>query len=258
VYVEFTRNYYFILEELRRKHPGVEIESCSGGGGRVDLGVLRFADEVWTSDNTDAFDRLQIQNGFTYAYAPAVMVAWVTDSPTWVNHRNLSISYRFLSSMQGALGIGADLSKWDEKNLAAAGRLITEYKTIRETVQRGGLYRLLGSEEPSNAVVNQYVSRNGDQAVVFAFLHSSQERYPFPRVVLRGLEPAVTYSMEALEGQLAPGTPAQASGAYWMQQGMNVLLEGDFQAAAIVLHRVAAASTAELGAAAHNHRSLGH
>ncbi len=71
VYVEFTRNLYSILAELRAKHPNVEIESCSGGGGRVDLGILGLTDEVWTSDNTDAYDRLLIQNGFTYAYTPA-------------------------------------------------------------------------------------------------------------------------------------------------------------------------------------------
>ncbi len=71
VYVDFIRNYYSILAELREKHPRIEIESCSGGGARVDLGVMHLTDEVWTSDNTDAFDRLLIQNGFTYAYTPA-------------------------------------------------------------------------------------------------------------------------------------------------------------------------------------------
>src|SRR5205085_8263011 len=84
VYVEFIRNLYTILADLRKKHPKIEIESCSGGGGRVDLGILRFADEVWTSDNTDPFDRLTIQDGFTYAYTPQIMMAWVTDSPHWL------------------------------------------------------------------------------------------------------------------------------------------------------------------------------
>ena len=65
VYVDFTRNLYGILAELRRRHPKVEIESCSGGGGRVDLGILKYADEVWPSDNTDPFDRLTQQDGFT-------------------------------------------------------------------------------------------------------------------------------------------------------------------------------------------------
>ncbi len=57
MYVKYVENLYSILAELRARHPKVEIESCSGGGGRVDLGILRYTDEVWTSDNTDAFDR---------------------------------------------------------------------------------------------------------------------------------------------------------------------------------------------------------
>lgn len=100
VYVDFIYNFYSILAELRAKHPNLEIESCSGGGSRVDLGVMRYTDQVWASDNTDASDRLLIQNGFTYAYSPGVMMDWVTDSPTWVNHRSLSMQYRFLSAMR--------------------------------------------------------------------------------------------------------------------------------------------------------------
>jgi len=63
VYVEYVRNFYGILHDLRAKYPKLEIESCSGGGGRVDLGVLGLTDEVWPSDNTDPFDRLSIQDG---------------------------------------------------------------------------------------------------------------------------------------------------------------------------------------------------
>jgi alpha-galactosidase len=66
----------------------------------VDLGILGVTDEVWSSHNTNPFDRLTIQNGFTYAYTPGVMMAWVTDSPNWVNDRTTSVEYRFLSSMQ--------------------------------------------------------------------------------------------------------------------------------------------------------------
>ena len=67
---------------------------------------------MWPSDNTDPFDRLSIQDGFTYAYTPGVMMAWVTDSPRWVNNRTTSVTYRFLSSMQGSLGVGANLNRW--------------------------------------------------------------------------------------------------------------------------------------------------
>ena len=237
VYVDFIRNLYSILGELRAKHPRVEIESCSGGGSRVDLGVLQLTDEVWPSDNTDAYDRLLIQNGFTYAYTPAVMMAWVTDSPTWVNQRTLSLTYRFLSSMQGSLGIGANLNSWDPEDFRTAKTMVAQYKTIRETVQRGSLYRLISPEHDSEQSVTESVSRDGSTAVVFAFLHSSREGYPFPRVYLRGLDVNAKYRVEALDGMLAADTPTSASGAYWMSRGIDIVLRGDFQAAALTLQR---------------------
>src|SRR5579862_5370190 len=173
VYVEFIRNLYWVLAELRKKHPKIEIESCSGGGGRVDLGILRYTDEVWPSDNTDPFDRLSMQDGFTYAHTPGVMMAWVTDSPNWVNQRSTSLEYRFLSSMQGSLGVGADLTRWNEQDFETAKRLIAEYKSIRMTVQQGSLYRLISPRDDHEYSATESVSEERRQAVLFAFLHSS-------------------------------------------------------------------------------------
>jgi len=238
VYVDAIRNLYSILDELRARHPGVEIESCSGGGSRVDLGIMRYTDEMWPSDNTDAFDRLSIQDGFTYPYAPGVMMAWVTDSPTWVNQRNLSLEYRFLSAMQGSLGIGADLTHWHPEDFAVAKRMVDEYKQIRQTIQRGSLYRLISPQNGSEQSVTESVSQDRRQAVTFAFLHSSQKLYPFPRIYLRGLDPDVRYTVHALAGRLSDGQPSEASGAYWMQHGVDVELRGDFQAAAFNLQAV--------------------
>ena len=134
VYVAFTRNLYWVLGELKKRHPKVEIESCSGGGGRVDLGILQYTDEVWPSDNTDPFDRLTQQDGFTYAYTPQVMMAWVTDSPHWLNKRSTSLSYRMLSSMQGSLGIGANITKWNDEEMASVKRLIAAYHQVQPTI----------------------------------------------------------------------------------------------------------------------------
>jgi alpha-galactosidase len=239
VYVEYTRNLYSILRELRAKYPKLEIESCSGGGGRVDLGILGLTDEVWPSDNTDPFDRLRIQDGFTYAYSPGVMMAWVTDSPNWANNRTTSLTYRFLSSMQGSLGVGADLTKWGTEDFATAASLIAAYKGIRETVQHGSLYRLLSPENGSEVSATESVSLDRKQAVLFAFLHSSQMGYPFPRVWLHGLDPKTSYKVTAIAGSLADGTPTVASGSYWMAHGIDVSLRGDFQAAAFRFDRVA-------------------
>ena len=237
VYVKYIDNLYSILRELREKHPGVEIESCSGGGGRVDLGIMGLTDEVWPSDNTDPFDRLTIQDGFTYAYTPGVMMAWVTDSPNWVNHRTTSLEYRFLSSMQGSLGVGANLKDWQEADFATAKRLISEYKEIRETVQHGSLYRLISPRNGSEHSVTESVALDKSQAAVFAFLHSSQFGYPFPRVYLRGLDPKAEYRLHWISEKAGP-LPEMGSGQYWMSAGIDLELKGDFQAAAFRLDRV--------------------
>lgn len=239
LYVNYVRNYYSILAEIRRKHPDVEIESCSGGGGRVDLGVLQYVDEVWTSDNTDPFDRLSIQNGFTYAYAPGVMMAWVTDSPNWYNHRTTSLPYRFLSSMQGSLGIGANLNHWTPEDFATAKELIAAYKQIREIVQHGLLYRLVSLQSGGELSATESVASDRNSAVVFTFLHSQQFRYPAPTVFPEGLDPKVTYSIHPLYGSLEGTAPVKASGAYWMGRGISANLQGDYDAAAFIFERTA-------------------
>ena len=237
VYLQYVRNLYSILAELREKHPHVEIESCSGGGARVDLGILRLTDEAWPSDNTDPFDRLSIQYGFTYAYAPGLMMAWVTDSPNWMNSRSTSLEYRFLSSMQGSLGIGANLNNWTPEDFAAAKRLVAEYKSVQATVQDGALYRLISPVGDSEYSVTESVARDGHQAAIFAFLHSSQKGQPYPQLYLRGLDPNAVYSLHVQEGKLADGTVQRASGDYWMHHGVSVSLRGDFQAAFFTLER---------------------
>ena len=238
VYVAYVQNLYWILQHLRERHPKLEIESCSGGGGRVDLGIMRLTDEVWPSDNTDPFDRLSIQDGFTYAYTPGVMMAWVTDSPNWVNQRSTSLEYRFLSSMQGSLGIGADLTRWNEQDFQTARRLVAEYKGIRMTMQQGLLHRLISPRDGSEYSATESVSTDGRQAVLFAFLHSSSMLYPYPRIHLQGLDPQARYRLRLLAGKPQEGTPEEASGAHWMSDGIQLMLTGDFQAAAVVLDRV--------------------
>ncbi len=239
VYVDYTRNLYSILSELRRRHPKVEIESCSGGGGRVDLGILRYVDEVWPSDNTDPFDRLSIQDGFTYAYTPQIMMAWVTDSPHWLNHRSTSLAYRFLSSMQGSLGIGADITKWTPEETATAKRLIAAYKEVQATIAQGDLYRLISPRDGSEFSSTETVRADKSQAVVFAFIHSTQEGRGFPLLKLEGLDPAAEYVLSPIEGKARADTPQTASGAWWMHHGlaMDENFRGDFQAAAFRLDR---------------------
>ena len=241
VYVEFVRNVYSILAELRAKHPGVEIESCSGGGGRVDLGILHYTDEVWPSDNTDPFDRLTQQWGFTHAYPNQVMLAWVTDSPHWMNNRATSLTYRLLSSMEGSLGIGANLNKWTEEDFATAKRLIAAYHQVQQTIVQGDLYRLIA---PTNNVsgasqfaATEMVAADKHQAVLFAYANGTNEGRNFPLLQWKGLDPQANYKLSLIEGKTLAGTPETASGAWWMNHGLNIDLRGDFQAAGFRLDR---------------------
>ena len=237
VYVQFTRNLYSIFAELRAKHPGVEIESCSGGGGRVDLGILHYTDEVWPSDNTDPLDRLSQQDGFTRAYPAQVMMAWVTDSPHGLNGRTSSVTYRMLVSMQGSLGIGGNLNKWSEEELATTKRLIAAYHQVQKTITQGDLYRLISPTNGSEFSATETVSPDKSQAVFFAFVHSTHEQRSFPQLQLLGLDPAAEYSLTSIEGKTFPGTPAAASGAWWMNHGIDIDLRGDLQGAAFRLDK---------------------
>jgi alpha-galactosidase len=239
IYVAYVRNLYYILDELRRRHPAVEIESCSGGGGRVDLGIMARTDEMWPSDNTDPYDRLLIQDGFTQAYAPATMMAWVTDSPNWVNQRQTTLPFRFLSAMQGGLGIGTDLNKWAEADMATARYYVASYKRIRETVQRGSLYRLNRENDADGRWTNLYVAEDRAQAALFTLVGSTHKLDVMPTIQLRGLEPDAHYRIEAMDATPLPATiPPSATGAYWMNHGVDITLRGDFQGVGMILTRV--------------------
>jgi alpha-galactosidase len=236
IYVQYVNNLYDILQRLRAKHPQVEIESCSGGGGRVDLGILRYTDEVWPSDNTDALDRLDIQYGFTHAYTPEVMVAWVTDVPNYLDRRVVPLQFRFLVAMQGALGIGGNLNKWTPEGMDTAQRLTAFYKIVRTTVQHGKLYRL---QSPLDSEVSQveYVAQDGSQSVLLAYLHSQHYGLAYPTVRFRGLDPKGTYHVHALDaGKYTGETTLQ--GSVLMGAGVELKLDGDYDSTALVLDKL--------------------
>lgn len=236
IWVKYVSNLYEIIDRLRAKHPKLEIESCSGGGGRVDLGIMKRVDEAWTSDNTEAFDRLRIQEGFSYPYPAQVMMAWVTDVPNY-NGRSTPLQYRFLVAMMGSLGIGNNLNKWTNADFALATQMIAYYKTIRGTVEQGRLYRLF-SPRAGDLTANQYVSEDGKQSVLFAFLRAQQYGRPTPTIRLRGLDERAVYRVRALDGSKLVEKLETASGAYLQNHGLNLLLTGDYDSTSVLLERV--------------------
>jgi alpha-galactosidase len=236
IWVKYTSNVYEIIDRLRARHPKLEIESCSGGGARVDLGIMKRVDEAWTSDNTEAYDRLRIQEGFSYAYPTQTMMAWVTDVPNY-NGRTTPLEYRFLVAMMGSLGIGNNLNKWSSADFMLATKIIVYYKTIRATVQQGKLYRLF-SPRVGELTANQYVSEDGKQSVLFAFLRSQQYGRPAPTIRLRGLDERGVYRVRALDRSKLAEKVETASGSYLQNHGLNLLLTGDYDSTSVLLERV--------------------
>ena len=170
-------------------HPKVEIESCSGGGGRVDLGILQYTDEVWPSDNTDPFDRLAQQDGFTYAYTPQVMMAWVTDSPHWLNQRATSLD---LPHAQLHAGLARHRRQHHQVERRRNGHRQAPYRRLPS----GAAHHRAGRSLPADlAAQRQRVLRHPNcstdktQSVVFAFIHSTQEGRGFPDLKLKGSIP---------------------------------------------------------------------
>jgi alpha-galactosidase len=230
IWVEHVRSLYAILDALRAVHPGVDFESCCGGGGRVDLGILRRVDQVWTSDNTDAWDRVLIQEGFTQAYTPQAMMDWVTDSPNFLTGRRLPLGFRFHVAMAGALGIGGNLLAWSDADLVEAAELIAAYKDIRPVVQRGRLYRL-ASVQAGPFGASEYVAGDGARIVVLGWWGPHQVGERPHRLRLAGLEPDARYR------ELDTGL--EHWGATLMQQGIALPggSGGDFGSALISLVR---------------------
>ena len=228
--LEHVYGFYGLLDRLRAKHPGVAFESCSAGGGRIDLGVLSRTDMVWVSDNTDPLDRLRIQHGLSQLHPARVASAWVTDSPNVITGRVSPLAFRFVSSMAGLLGLGGDLVEWSDAELDEAEQWVARYKRIRHIVQHGELYRLRppgeGPDEGLTAV--QFV--RGDESVVLVWLGAQSFAAPPGPLRLAALDPEAGY--RDVE------TGLEYSGALLRHRGLPTGLSGDYAAGVFHLERI--------------------
>lgn len=156
---------YRVLEEITTKFPNVLFESCSGGGGRFDPGMLYYMPQTWTSDDTDAIERLKIQFGTSLVYPSASMGCHVSAVPNHQVHRNTSIETRGVVAMAGNFGYELDITKLSEEEKNAIREQVSLYKDIRETVQFGDSYRLLSPFE-GNSVAWMNISQDKNEVVV--------------------------------------------------------------------------------------------
>ena len=221
---------YRIMEELTTAFPHILFESCSGGGGRFDPGMLHYMPQTWTSDNTDAIERLKIQYGTSLVYPNVSMGCHVSAIPNHQVHRMTPLNTRGVVAMSGNFGYELDITKLSDEEKEMIKEQIKNYKEIRETIQFGDYYRLSSPFE-SNDVAWMFVSKDKKEVVV-SFVRQSALPHPkFESLKLVGLEEDASYEIV--------GENKVFGGDELMYVGLNVPeLVGDYAAKMWVLRKV--------------------
>lgn len=212
---------YEVLERITSRFPQVLFESCAGGGGRFDPGMLYYMPQTWTSDNSDAISRLFIQYGTSLVYPPVTMGAHVSAVPNHQVGRITPLKTRGYVAMSGNFGYELDLTKLTAEELAEIREQVKLYKEIRPLVQFGDFYRLRSPFEGSDAAW-MFVSADKQEAVVFYFQIEADVAGPLRKLRLKGLEPTLDYKLE--------GEDAVYGGDHLMAIGLSIpVLKGDYQ-----------------------------
>jgi alpha-galactosidase len=222
-----TRQLYRLLDELRTRHPRVEIESCSSGGSRVDLGVLERTDRIWSSDCNDALERQQIQRWTGTLLPPEMIGAHVGPTVSHTTGRVHTLDFRAGTALFGHFGIEWDLTEAgtaDRERLAAWVRL---YKELRGLLHSGTVVR---ADHPDPALwVHGVVAADRSEAVYAIVTTATGVWSPPGRVRLPGLDPDAAYRI----APLPPGDQAHGPTGHplaWWTRGAE--LSGRMLAAA--------------------------
>jgi alpha-galactosidase len=206
-----------LMDGLLARYPKLSIQSCSSGGGRIDAAMLARCCQVWTSDNTDALDRVRIQDGYALCYPSAGMECWVTHTVNHQTHRHLPLDLRFAAAMRGVLGIGSSLDALDEDELAEYAHWIAFYKRMRPLVLGGQLHRAAFPEIDDGLSVWQFTNDDGSEAYVNAIATTHIVGRQCPQYRLADLQAAATYAVSNAAGDCV----LRATGAELMGQGLG-------------------------------------
>ncbi|WP_255768774.1 alpha-galactosidase [Pseudarthrobacter sulfonivorans] len=226
-----THAVYRLLDELRRAHPGVEIESCSSGGARVDLGILERTDRVWGSDCNDALERQTIQRWTGMVVPPELVGSHIGPTTSHTTGRTHDLSFRAITAMFGHFGLEWDLRQLNPAEREELGRAISLFKEYRGLLHSGTMVR---ADEPDPALrLHGVVAQDGSEAL-YALVSVATSFAEIPgRVCLPALDPEARYRVEAIYPapddrhayiQTVPpawlSTGVEASGAYLAAAGL--------------------------------------
>lgn len=194
---------YRVLEEITSKFPDVLFESCAGGGGRFDPGMLYYMPQTWTSDDTDAVERLKIQYGTSMVYPASSMGAHVSAVPNHQVERSTSLKMRYDVASFGNLGYELDITELNEEEIEAVKSQVNNYKEVRSLVQFGDFYRLKSPFE-SNFIAWSYVSQDKEEVLAGFYQVLAAPNPKEEKVKLKGLDPDADYK-EVNSGEIYGG-----------------------------------------------------
>ena len=197
-WIDYAQGFYRVMERIRAKYPDVLIQACASGGGRVEYGALRYFDEFWTSDNTEALSRARIQYGTSLFYPAVAMGSHVSAVPNHQTGNVTPIKFRFDMACAGRLGMELQPKQMTDAEKEFARRAIASYKEYRDIVMQGDLYRIGTPYDESGSYGVLYVSKDKRQAVLFAYSLHYQGRSLIPKFRLDGLDPKAGYAVREL------------------------------------------------------------
>ena len=194
-YYEYMRGLYDVFRRIVEAHPNILFEGCSSGGNRFDLGVAYYMPQTWCSDNTDARDRVSIQEGTLYAYPQSTVGAHVSVCPNHQTGNSTALESRFNVACVGAFGYEMDITKCTEEAQNVIKNQISYYKEHRKLLQFGKYYRL-GDVFTTNKGGWIIVSEDKSEAIAMVVALNKQTNGTLEGVKLCGLDEDSKYLVE--------------------------------------------------------------
>ena len=221
LYIDHVRGIYNVLKRVKENYPDVPMMLCSGGGARCDYEALKYFTEFWCSDNTDPVERIYIQWGFSQFFPAKAMDAHVT---SW--NKATSVKFRTDVASMCKLGFDIGLKELTADELAYSQTAVANWKRLQNAIMDGDQYRLVSPYEGNHMALN-YVSKDTNKAVLFAYDIHPRFQEKLMAVKLQGLDPNKQYKVEEIN--LMPSVTSKLgsngkvfSGDYLMKVGLNV------------------------------------
>lgn len=242
--LEFSHRYilgvYDLYDRLTKAFPDVLFESCASGGGRFDLGMMYYAPQAWCSDDTDAVERIKIQDGTSYGYTPSMWGAHVSAVPNDQVGRLTSIDMRAKVAYFGAFGYELDVTELSDEEQATIKQQVAFYKQYRKLFQFGTFYRLETPDTSDNVYGWETVSHDKQTAIGMRYQILNGANPAYIRYYFKGLDPERRYTVN--DGSEVFSGAELMNAGYFVPRVMNRLqspkVPSDFHADMFIVKAV--------------------